>query len=247
MRRPLSFLLITAGFALTLLAILWMLTPEPAEAQCGSQASSCKNCHEVEQQYSVNSTGAWHTDHAFGDFCQFCHGGNVQSTDQATAHADMFYPLTDPSMSCAACHPSDYTEQAQVYATTLGITLGSSGPAESNPNDEAAMNAAATAIYAAPASGQNAQIINYNRRYERDVLGKKDPLNWKNGILAVMALVMTGGLGLMIWRFEDVRGTVHTISQSPFLQGNGDAPKPTPPDSIPGLDRPVTPEDLEDM
>ena len=37
-------------------------------AQCGSQASSCKNCHEVKGENAVNAKGDWHISHAFGDF-----------------------------------------------------------------------------------------------------------------------------------------------------------------------------------
>jgi len=30
---------------------------QPVQAQCGSQASSCKNCHEVQGQDPVNGDG----------------------------------------------------------------------------------------------------------------------------------------------------------------------------------------------
>ena len=58
--------------------------PRPASAQCGSSASSCKNCHEVQGQDAVNADGTgWHQSHAFGDFCYICHAGNNQSMDTA--------------------------------------------------------------------------------------------------------------------------------------------------------------------
>ncbi|MBI5714211.1 MAG: hypothetical protein HZC38_12435 [Chloroflexi bacterium] len=114
--------LLTLSFILASIAIFW--TTSSAEAQCGSQASSCKNCHEVQGKKPINNDGkAWHTSHAFGDFCQFCHSGNVQSMNPTEAHTDMSKPLADAKLSCSACHQKDYVEKAQVYAAALGVTL----------------------------------------------------------------------------------------------------------------------------
>ena len=80
---------------------LWLLQPQPAKAQCGSQASSCKTCHEVQSQKPVNSDGTgWHQSHAFGDFCVFCHAGNEQATDKVAAHTGMVPPLSDVKSAC---------------------------------------------------------------------------------------------------------------------------------------------------
>ena len=104
-RRLLYFLAIFTG-ALVLAAVALWWPQAPAEAQCGSQASSCKNCHEVQGQKPVNNDGsAWHQSHAFGDFCANCHAGNVQATDAAAAHTGMLAPLSDIKANCAACHP----------------------------------------------------------------------------------------------------------------------------------------------
>ena len=63
-------LMVAASILLVVAAGFWLATATPASAQCGSQASSCKNCHEVQGQTPVNGDGtAWHTFHAFGDFC----------------------------------------------------------------------------------------------------------------------------------------------------------------------------------
>ncbi|MEJ2352930.1 MAG: hypothetical protein P8Y03_24345, partial [Anaerolineales bacterium] len=54
----------------TLLAggVILFMQPGRASAQCGSQASSCKNCHEVQGEDPVNNDGTgWHESHAFGD------------------------------------------------------------------------------------------------------------------------------------------------------------------------------------
>ncbi len=102
-------------------------------AQCGSQASSCKNCHEVKGEDPVNAKGDWHTEHAFGDFCEFCHAGNVQATDKATAHTGLVEPLGDVKANCSSCHADDYEAKAQTYATTLGVTVGTSNNGSSQP------------------------------------------------------------------------------------------------------------------
>ena len=91
--RKHTFLLPIVLGALILASLFFLWPAEQASAQCGSQASSCKNCHEVQAQDPVNNDGtAWHGDHAFGDFCYLCHAGNNQSMDQAEAHAGMVPP-----------------------------------------------------------------------------------------------------------------------------------------------------------
>ena len=102
-----------------------LVTVQPVKAQCGSQASSCKNCHEVQAKDPVNNDGtSWHQSHAFGDFCYICHAGNNQATDKVAAHTGMVSPLADVKASCAQCHPNDLQARAQVYATKLGVQIG---------------------------------------------------------------------------------------------------------------------------
>ncbi len=53
----------------------------------------------------VNSDGtAWHTSHAFGDFCYICHAGNNQAKEktEATRHGP---PLSDLKASCQQLPP----------------------------------------------------------------------------------------------------------------------------------------------
>ena len=119
------------GIGIVLMALLPVFlfypAPEAVEAQCGSSASSCKNCHEVQGEDPVNAIGEWHTAHAFGDFCEFCHAGNVQAKTQDEAHVGMVDPLSDVKASCQSCHAQDLTERAQIYATALGVTFGTGG------------------------------------------------------------------------------------------------------------------------
>lgn len=89
--------------------------PKVSEGACGAAASSCKNCHEVKGEKKVNTSGAWHTQHAFGDFCVFCHSGNTAATAKAEAHKGMAKPLANLQQSCASCHPDDYEKRAGGY------------------------------------------------------------------------------------------------------------------------------------
>ncbi len=129
--RKLAFWLITVGILfLITTGIFFLLPAQPVSAQCGSQASSCKNCHETQAQDPVNNDGtAWHTQHAFGDFCYLCHAGNNQATDKTAAHTGMVDPLKDVVAACKSCHATDYEAKAQIYATTLGVKIGTGAPA----------------------------------------------------------------------------------------------------------------------
>src|SRR5512141_505750 len=113
-RRKLYFLLATAGLLILVVVGIALALPQPAKAQCGSQASSCKNCHEVQAKDPVNADGTgWHQSHAFGDFCYICHAGNNQATDEAAAHTGMVAPLSDVQAACAQCHPNELEARAQ--------------------------------------------------------------------------------------------------------------------------------------
>ena len=104
-------------------AVIWVPV---VEAQCGSQASSCKTCHETQSQDPVNNDGTgWHESHAFGDFCYICHAGNQQATDKIAAHEGMVPPLSDVKASCQSCHPSDLNQRVEVYTKVLGVQADS--------------------------------------------------------------------------------------------------------------------------
>jgi len=108
---PVLVTLVTIPLGLLLL----LLTPTPAQADCGTDASSCKVCHEGNQELPVNQSGAWHVDHAFGDFCASCHAGDKGSSDKAVAHTDMRPVLADAKVSCESCHADNYVALAESY------------------------------------------------------------------------------------------------------------------------------------
>lgn len=202
-----SIWMIVVGTLIVLIATIGLLPATTANAQCGSQASSCKNCHEVQGEMPVNNDGtAWHESHSFGDFCYVCHAGNQQATDKDAAHEGMVPPLSDVKASCQQCHVADLDERAQVYATTLGIEVGSGGAA---PAAEASSGSASADTTSADATSEVAttssapivteidvndpNLVDYVQRYNEIVLGQK-PVNVGNIVLWVfVALILLGG------------------------------------------------------
>ncbi|MBK8137192.1 MAG: hypothetical protein IPK52_15430 [Chloroflexi bacterium] len=221
-----SFVLLFSRSALLFAAVLLLLLQMGVEAQCGTQASSCKSCHEVQAELPVNADGTgWHESHAFGDFCYICHAGNQQATELEAAHQGLVDPLSDLDASCKMCHAADLTERAQVYATTLNIELGS-GSAPTEPTGEPAAEdfwgsePSATTVPAAAGAAEgasdddatavcpptgteltidDASFVNYVERYDEIVLGKT-PTNWGNvTLVALIGLLVVGGGTFVIW------------------------------------------------
>ncbi len=208
-RNHASILPVLAGAFL--LAILFLLWPaQEASAQCGSQASSCKNCHEVQGQDPVNSDGTgWHVSHAFGDFCYICHAGNNQSLDIDEAHTGMVPPLSDVNAACQQCHPADLTERAAVYATALGVEIGTGGgPSAAAPgaDGDSPPTQSDVALPAAQAVVVNqVDIVDYVQRYDESVLGKRI-INWGDAIVGTLiVLVIAGGGGFVYYNERKLR------------------------------------------
>jgi hypothetical protein len=217
-RKKLFLMPVIAGIVIVIVSGIALVLTQSASAQCGSQTSSCKNCHEVQGKKPVNNDGtSWHTSHAFGDFCYICHGGNQQATDETEAHAGLVPPLSDIKASCQSCHPNDVQARAQVYAAKLGVQIGS-GSAPAATGSGSGLPVATATPSAAPASGSsmatsqpvaiqqsalspnNPDLVNYVQRYNENVLGQHS-VNWGNVILLVMiGALLIGGGGLVISR-----------------------------------------------
>ena len=206
MHRKVTFYFLFAGLALVIAAGIFLVSATPASAQCGSQASSCKNCHEVQGQDPVNTDGTgWHQSHAFGDFCYICHAGNQQATDKDAAHEGMVAPLTDINAACQQCHVADLQERAQVYATTLGVEIGTGSTGSEPPATPAGTtdgSGADTNVPAAPQVDLNdPNLVNYVQQYNEDVLGEY-PTNWGNIILILMIIILVLGGGYIVLKRE---------------------------------------------
>jgi hypothetical protein len=224
--------LITSGCWLVLAASLWLASAQPVRAQCGSQASSCKDCHETQGQKSVNADGTgWHQSHAFGDFCYICHGGNTQSTDKDMAHQGMVPPLQDVKASCQQCHPKDLDTRAKVYFDQLGLAPGKGGAAQP-ATDQAQPTCGPSITIAEPANNipeekavvlvQPAKTVDYVARYNERTLGVRKA-NWGAiGLVTLVAVVVFGGAGFMATKkqwititFEKPAQTVETPEEKP--------------------------------
>ncbi len=215
-RKNFYLIPIIAG-GLIFASLLLFIPNRSVNAQCGSQASSCKNCHEVQGADPVNDDGTgWHTGHAFGDFCYICHAGNNQSMDQNEAHTGMVAPLSDVEAGCQSCHPNDLMDRAQVYATALGVEIGSGGNASPGSIQEPQTSSQTTSEEISPAPAlivSSEEVVDYNQRYDEQVLGVR-PVNWGNVILVVMIAAIAFGGGAYVWFNErKLRGL-------PFVPGN---------------------------
>ncbi len=209
-------------------------------AQCGSQASSCKNCHEVKAEDPVNTKGDWHISHAFGDFCEFCHAGNVQATDKAAAHEGMVQPLGDVKANCSSCHADDYQARADKYAKALGVTVGASNtnppgassgsgssqspsqppapqpPAQQPPAQPAQETAPKPAIVMPSTS--KTEIVDYNN--------PASTVNMGNVIVALLLIVtVVGGSAFVYWnekRLRKAKVTATALASSKVAQAAGE-------------------------
>lgn len=179
-----------------------LLPPAGVSAQCGSQASSCKNCHEVKALDPVNSDGtAWHTQHAQIDACVSCHAGNPQSTDADQSHTGMVAWNSDVKAGCFSCHPDDYMQLAQVYATTLGVSLD-----EARASPQAPVEPTPVAAGAETTGGGDAGMvvsepgsIDYVQQYNESVLGQRT-INWGDVTVVLLILgILLGGGAFVYW------------------------------------------------
>lgn len=210
--------LFLAGLGFVLLSgIVFLLPSGEAQAQCGSQASSCKNCHEVQGKDPVNSDGTdWHESHAFGDFCYICHAGNNQSMEEDAAHTGMVPPLSDVQAACQSCHPNDLMERAQVYATSLGVQVGEGSGTDNTTTSTATPTGGGVAAADGDSSSEagggtelvtgSDEVVDYNQQYAETVLGQRT-INWGNIVLLMLiVLVAVGGGAFVYYNERKIRG-----------------------------------------
>jgi len=195
-------------------------------AQCGSQASSCKNCHEVKGEDAVNAKGDWHISHAFGDFCEFCHAGNVAATDKAAAHEGLVTPLSDVKANCSSCHADDYQTRAEKYATALGVAVGASNtkpPTSSSGSDKPASQPPAqqppaqveTAPKPAIVLPPKAEMVDYNQ--------PANSVNMGNVITAFLLIItVVGGGAFVYWNEKRLRKAKMAAASGAVAQSGGE-------------------------
>lgn len=207
-RKRLFLVLASLSVALLVFVAAW----GNAQAQCGSSMSSCKNCHEVQGQDPVNDKGAWHQQHAFGDFCEFCHAGDVQAKDKDAAHQGMVDPMGDVKASCQGCHPDDYMDRAQQYASALGITIsgggGGAAPSGGGAAKPSGGGAAKSGGGAAPAAEttisvpKGGEMIDFNALYEKSLRGEHKGPSVVTRIFVILDILLVLVFLVAAWRLE---------------------------------------------
>ena len=202
-RFPTWLILIAVGLVLTLTA--WLSTPpSQVSAQCGIRASSCKTCHETQAKYPVKTKGEWHLQHSFGDFCVYCHAGNMKASDKVKAHAGLIQPLANVTATCGTCHTDDCNTRAQEYAAALGITFGQ-GDGSASPTGPAPLlpfvaRPVGTGEQPLLLGGQNPSPFAQLSAGPTEDLAESRQINWGNISLALIALALAlGGGGLVFW------------------------------------------------
>jgi hypothetical protein len=153
--------------------------------------------------------------HAFGDFCEFCHGGNVQAADEAAAHQGLVQPLDDVKTNCSSCHAADYQTKADTYAKALGVTLGASTGGTTPPSTASSATSNAAAQPAQPAAPQPApaatptfdQVTDYVAQYRAE---HPKPLSAGTIFTGLMlGLTVVGGGTFMYWNEKRLRSMPH--------------------------------------
>lgn len=200
-RKNIGFILLMA----TALALIVVITlPRQAAAQCGAAASSCKDCHEVKKLAPVNTNGSWHTAHAFGDFCEFCHSGNTKAKEKEAAHVGMVYPLSDIKAACQSCHPNDFNDRAQKYSTALGKPIGYTGKdtpaAGTTSSTSSSVAPVASTVNCPPVPPVGGQAIDLNKVYADAITPPAD--NTGNMILAGLVIALVLILLALMWFFD---------------------------------------------
>ena len=198
-------------------------------AQCGASLSSCKTCHEVKRAMPVMTEGDWHKDHSFGDFCEFCHGGNTASKVKAEAHEGInMLPVKTPGNTCSSCHPDDYNDRAQTYAEILNVEIDESGGAEQTASNDVASDAPAekkassestTVAKTEPVTSVSVptggEVVDFNELLKEDP--EEHPINTGNAILIVLIIGLSIVFLGMYWGFnrDEIKSKVKKIADEP--------------------------------
>ncbi|MBZ4686876.1 MAG: hypothetical protein PWQ96_539 [Clostridia bacterium] len=213
-------LFVLAIFVIIVLCTLNFIGTSEAEAACGAKVSSCKSCHEVKKEFPVANSGKWHSDHAFGDFCEFCHGGVVKAKDKSQAHTGLVDPFSDIEGSCSSCHVTDLEERAATY----GATLTSSGGSGSNGgpgggSGSSTVEVAAPTIIPAEEVPEK-DLIDYNRTLAM-IRGEEEQANLSNVILILLNLAALSALIFFLWKY-DIRSLFQSFKNVAALEATND-------------------------
>jgi hypothetical protein len=171
----------------------------------------------------VNTKGEWHIQHSFGDFCAYCHGGNIKTMDKTLAHKGMIKPLENVNATCIMCHETDCATLAEKYGKTLGVTVSTgSGGAPLGPAPLLPFVPRVAGVGDQPPSLLQAQspFAQPSAESSGGEPADEQGVNWGNVVLAVVAFVLLlGGGGFVVWNERRLMtGWDKTINARPELQ-----------------------------
>jgi hypothetical protein len=123
---------------------------------------------------------------------------------------------SDVKAGCFSCHPDNYMQLAQEYATTLGVTLGEAGTAPVSGTPEVTA-VTTTTVETLPSGGgmviSEPGTVDYVQQYNETVLGEH-PINWGNVIVVLIILgILFGGGAFVYWNERRRRGLKGFFSQ----------------------------------
>jgi hypothetical protein len=137
----------------------------------------------------------------------------------------MVPPLSDIHASCEQCHPDDLEDRAQVYADELGIVLTSDGTSQgtggqpsttltttSTTTSSTSPTGSGTSLLSRRISADDPNVVDYRKRYDEIVLGKRDT-NWGNiALIILIELLIVGGSSFVVMN-ELRRRRMRTVDQ----------------------------------
>lgn len=220
--------------SVVVLSAFILFPTENASAQC-TTPSSCKTCHEVQEQKPVLMNGTWHIDHFVFDFCVDCHGGTRTAQTAARAHKNISNSLAGMAAGCLTCHPDDLEGKFSVYAKELGVSdpniLNQARLATPQPPGQAFMplNAMAIPLPVDPMSTQKTPVAGSSAS---SALTLPPEDYWPNAILSFLLVAgVGGGTSYVVWNERRlkgweksswsvwVRGLLRRESWSPYAAG----------------------------
>jgi hypothetical protein len=106
------------GIVILALAIAY---PVMAQDTTPPADTGCLICHE--NLYYLHDTGKWYCLCAVEMSCTCCHGGNPQALTEEQGHAGLVViPEKNDAATCQKCHPEDYSERVEKFASVAGIS-----------------------------------------------------------------------------------------------------------------------------
>lgn len=95
------------------------VNPAGAEGEMPEKGESCVQCHA--DLYMLYDTGKYHCLCQAKASCTDCHGGVVNTLDEAIAHQNMIAnPLGEGGEVCQRCHPQDFEARVEQFMLIAG-------------------------------------------------------------------------------------------------------------------------------